>query len=240
MTQDLQEPSRSKKPFPWIRVALMLTYIGLGVALIIYETNAHKILFRGQRAAHSQHYQTAGLAYRIVIEKFPLSFAVIEAKKGLDGIKVAIQGSSLPNRLNTSWMARTLDPYSLDWLPFLAGIACSAVLFLVFLTRIRRKFVASFALAMFCISAFWAVGQLSLYGWRLMAHLFVERQAVYIGTYVLIGATVLLTLSRTAAAVDLPASSTAKDRETDHQRSSEPIQPLPRPTTAGSWFDGMG
>ncbi len=238
MSEEHTEQHR-KKRVPWIRIVLVLIYLGLGVALSVYEANAHKILSKGQHAETSQRYQTAGLAYMMVIEKFPLSFAVVEAKTGLDRVEPALQEGSLPDRLNISHIERTFgeefNPYFLDWLPFLASFACGGMLILIFLTRIRRGGMAFFVFLLICATGFSAAVQLARYGWidqpelgKLAGRAFAAPQAVYIGAYALIGITILLTLSRIRGSASPEASAVAQDGEQPLQQH----RPKPAPSVS--------
>ena len=238
MEEQLGTQTRRKRRFPWICVCMVCVYLGLGAALTVYEINAHRILSKGQHAEATQRYQTASLAYMMVIEKFPLSFGVIEAKTGLDRIEPALADSPLPDRLNTSWMERDwgeeFNPYFMDWLPFFASFACGTMLFLVFVTRIRRGGMAFWAFLLLCTSAFLAAIQLARYGWLDQAELrkladgvFAERMAVYVGAYVLMGMTVLLTLSRMTRPID---AAEATDREDDEHEADRHHTPATAPS----------
>ena len=192
----------------------------------------------------AERYFYAGGGYMMVIEKFRLSFGVIEAKIGLDRIEPALADSPLPDRLNISWMERDwgeeFNPYFMDWLPFFASLGCGAMLFLVFVTRIRRGGVAFLAFLLVCASATLAAMQLARYGWLDQAELrkladavFAERMAVYLGAYALMGMTVLLTLSRMTRPID---ADEAMDRENDEHEAVRQRAPAlaPSPLPAAS------
>ncbi len=196
-----------RRRFPWLRSALLIVYGGLVVAAIYYEINAQEFLRKGDGAETEKKYLTAQMAYKIVVEKYPLSFAVTDALQGLERIGPALQDSPLPDRLRTTVLedafGERFDPYLMDWLPFLAPPLCGAMLVLVFLSRIRRRGLSFLAFLLLALAGFGTLVQLAYYGFfqqRELADIY--RKAVahpaetHIATYVLAGLVAIMTLTR--------------------------------------------
>ena len=210
MNQDQGERSKGKRRRYRLRVILALLYLGLAITGSIYETNAHKLLSRAHDFEEKEKYQTAALAYMMVVEKFPLSFAVVEARTGLQRIEPAVQDSPLPDRLQRTMLEDALgerfNPYLMDWVPFLAWFVCGTLLIVVFFSRLRRRGLAFLALLGLAAASFGSAIQLVWYGFieqkglseiadKVMSH----RIALYVASYILLAFTVLLTLSSTRA-----------------------------------------
>ena len=251
MTEGHSEPANSNR-IPWIRILLALVYIGLGIGFGVYEVNAHKFLNRGHLAEESQKYQTAGMCYMVVIENYPFSFAVIEAKNGLRGIEPALEDSPIPDRLGTSWLEHAggerFNPYSMSWLPFAGNSLSLILLSLIFLTRLRRRGLAVFVFLWMCAASLCLAAQLAWYGWvdqpelaRAAEMCFSSPPLAYIATYILFLATVLLSLSRPRQAVakqtsDPEDEDVAPSHHSSHDRlhsregtpTSQPIKASPR------------
>jgi len=157
-----------KRRTAWLRTILAIIYIGLIVGLVIYERNAYLILSRGQNLEKNNKYQTAYVAYQIVVEKFPLSFSTIEAKEGFFRIEPALLASELPERLGTTFLEEQFgsqySPYTIDWLPFISWPLCSLMTLIVFITRIRRPILAFLSFIIMAIAVVGSVTQLTWYG----------------------------------------------------------------------------
>ena len=199
---------QKKRRFPLIRFVLVLIYIGLGVGLGIYEVNAKKLIDKASNLEQDQRYQTAAMAYMIVIEKFPLSFNVIEAMQGLEGVGPALLNDVLPDRLQYTFLEESLgpqfNPYSMDWLPFAICAGSAVLLALVFLSRLRRGGLAFLAFLLTAVAAMGATVQLVWYGFFEQEQLFQIADAVmskprplYVVCYVLAAVTIMMTLTST-------------------------------------------
>ena len=185
-------PSLSPKKcrISWLRIILTIVYIGIIIALVIYERNAHKELNRGQGLENLQKYQEAGEKYREVIEEYELSFAVIEARKNLRRVE-----GQLGNDFSIE------DVY---WLPFITWPVCSVLLFLVFVTRILRPGMAFLAFLFLLLGIFGSVLQLAWYGLISIEPIAVivqefaaEPKAAFIASYIMLIITAMMTLTAT-------------------------------------------
>ena len=208
MADEQSAEAEAKRGVAWLRVLLFLFYVALGIAWAVYECNSQKILARAERLEQNNKYQTAHVAYMMVVERFPASFGVLDARAGLQRVEPAVDDSELPRRLGETILEKALserfDPYLMDWLPFLACLVCGALLILVLLSRLRRPGLSFLAFLLFCVAAFGASCQLAWYGFFVQQDLadlaktaMTNPVALYVGSYVLVGLTVLLTLTST-------------------------------------------
>lgn len=201
-----------KRHIAWLRITIGLLYVVFIVGTIIYERNAQQILSRGQELENSQKYHTSYVAYQIVVEKFPLSFSVIEAKQGFLRIEPALSASEVPERLGTTFieeqLGRQFSPYVIDWLPFATWPLCSFVMLIVLVTRIRRRGLAFVAFIIMTLAVIGSVIQLTWHGFisfEPLVEILHERQevqkmmaeslAIFCASYVLLLVTALMTLT---------------------------------------------
>ena len=73
----------NKLHVPWVRIFLLVVYMGLVIVGINYEMQARKLMGRGRNLEQAQKYRGAVLAYSLVVEKFPYSLAAANAREGL-------------------------------------------------------------------------------------------------------------------------------------------------------------
>jgi hypothetical protein len=191
--------------FAWLRTLLVIVYLGIIAATVVYERNAHEVLSEGHDAEAGQQYVTANMAYMIVIERFPLSYAVIDARNGLNRIEPALENNPLPKRLGTTFLEDNLgkqfDPYFMYWVPFIASIVCAATLFVVFFSRLRRPGLAFVVFILLAVACAWSVVQLVWYGFfnnEWLGELAEQVMAIpilaYCAGYALIVVTAIMTL----------------------------------------------
>ncbi len=135
----------TKRKIPWLRIGLGLTFIFLVVTMSIYEINAQKVLSHAQKLEKMGKYETATIAYKIVIEKSYLSFASINAKENFRKIITRDRVNS-NKRLGTTFLENYVDdfsPYLHHGLPFVVCPIYTVVLLLIFITglcRLKFKF----------------------------------------------------------------------------------------------------
>ncbi len=182
--------SPTKRRIAWLRIILTIVYIGIIIAFVIYERNAHEVLNRGRGLENLQEYQEAREKYREVIEEYQLSFAVIEARKNLRRVE-----EHLGNDFSID------DVY---WLPFITWPVCSVLLFLVFLTRIHRPGMAFLAFLLLLLAIFGSVLQLAWYGLipiepiAVIVQAFVaEPKGTFVTSYIMLIITAMMTLTAT-------------------------------------------
>jgi hypothetical protein len=185
-------PSLSPKKcrISWLRIILTIIYVGIIIAFVIYERNAHEVLNCGRGFENLQEYQEAREKYRDVIEEYQLSFAVIEARKNLWRVE-----EHLGNNFSID------DVY---WLPFITWPVCSVLLFLVFITRILRPGMAFLAFLLLLLGLFGSVLQLAWYGLipsesiAVIVQEFVsEPKGTFVTSYIMLIITAMMTLTAT-------------------------------------------
>lgn len=181
-------PPKKKHRIAWLRIILTMVYIGIIIAFVIYEQNAHEVLHSGQGLENHQKYQEAQEKYKEVIEGFRLSFAVIEARESLQRME-----DELGDKFSTD---------NVYWLPFIAWPICSVLLFLVFLTRILRPGIACLAFLLLLLAICGSVLQLTWYGLislepivEIVQEFAAEPVGVFITSYILVIVTALMTLT---------------------------------------------
>lgn len=135
----------TKRKIQWFRILIGLAFMFLVVAIGLYEKNAQEVLSYSQKVESAGKYKTAAMGYQIIIEKFWMSFAIVDAKEYLRRIK-SRTGFSPDKRLGTTLAERYINwfnPYVHYGLPIVACFVCCPVLIIGFL---RRLFVFRFAL----------------------------------------------------------------------------------------------
>ncbi len=182
--------SPRKRRIGWLRIILTIVYMGVIIAFVIYERNAHEELNRGRESDNLQKYQEAREQYREVIEEYQLSFAVIEARKNLRRVE-----DQLGNDFSID------DVY---WLPFVTWPVCSVLLFLVFVTRILRPGMAFLAFLLLLLGIFGSVLQLAWYGLIPIEPMAVivqefasEPKGTFVTGYIMLIITAMMTLTAT-------------------------------------------
>jgi len=182
--------SPQKYRIAWLRIILTIVYIGIIVAFVIYERNAHEELNRGRESDNLQKYQEARETYMEVIEEYQLSFAVIEARKNL-----RVVAEQLGNDFSID------DVY---WLPFVTWPVCSVLLFLVFVTRILRPGMAFLAFLLLLLGIFGSVLQLAWYGLIpiepidvIVQEFAAEPKGIFVTSYIMLIITAMMTLTAT-------------------------------------------
>jgi hypothetical protein len=63
----MPSPLPKKRRIAWLRIILTIVYIGIIIAFVIYERNAHEVLNRGRAL---ENLQEAREKYREVIEEY--------------------------------------------------------------------------------------------------------------------------------------------------------------------------
>jgi len=197
----------------------------LVIGFVIYERNAHRVLHRGQNLENRQRYETAMVAYQIVVEKFSLSYAVIKAKEGLLRIEPALQDSDLPERIGTTFLEEKLgsrfSPYVMYWLPFMAWPLCAGLLFLVFITRLRRAGIAFLAILLMAMAGFGFALELTWYGLTSshsltdIAEGILRKSSMVFGltyTFLIVTALMMLTATRKVKKASLKISPKEKEK----------------------------
>lgn len=207
-TEVQTEVQSKRRRFPWVRLLLFIAYVVLGVAWGLHEANGQKVLFKARQYDEANAYETAGLAYMVIVEKFPATFASIEARVGHRRIKSALEEGKLPERLGRTRIEEALgerfDPYVMHWFPFAASTAASVLLLGVLLTRLRRPGLAFLAFVFLAVSSSATAAQLALYGFvqqvdlaKFGQEVMSDPVMVHIGAYALLGVALLLTLTAT-------------------------------------------
>jgi len=192
---------------PWLRVILVIVYLGIIAALAISEFKARRVLRDAQAREKAQDYDAAFNMYRDIMEAFPFSLAIIEAQRGIDRICASgeFEMPRQPWLLAAEDMLGTeLTVQNAHLLPIVAWPACVVLLFLVFLTRIHRLGVALLVLSLMIVALASVIALLSWYGFVSLepmaevAQVFMGAPvAVYYASCALLVLTALTTLTAT-------------------------------------------
>ena len=194
-----------QRKFPVLRVLLGCVFAGVLAVGMLYEFHARAVLTRGRQLESKEKYPPAGLAYRLVVERYPFSYASVEARAGLLRIEPALEDGVDNQRLGATvleqWLGERFNPYSMDYLPLVSWAACSGVLAVVFLTRLRRPGIAVVGALLAIAAAGGALVQCFWYELASdvdsegLAQLIARPGVSYGGSYALMGLTALLTLT---------------------------------------------
>ncbi len=181
-------PYRQKRRTPWLRILLTVVYAGIIIAFVFYERHAHEVLRDGQALENLEKSEEAQQKYGEIIEKYWLSFAEIEARRGL-------------SRINPDNKPRIDDIYLL---PLFAWPVCLVLLFLVFITRILRPGMAFITLLLVLLAIVGTVFQFTWCGLILSEPLIAivqefvaEPKGIFVLSYLMIFITALMTLTAT-------------------------------------------
>lgn len=196
---------KRRRRIPWLRALLLISYLGIAAVLVVSESDARGILRDARAEEDAQEYDAAFSTYRGVLEVFPFSFAVIEARQSLRRICESPE-FEMPK---PSWLSRVEDLLGTDvnvqdvyLLPLAAWPVSALLLLLVLLTRIWRPVAALLALLLMIVAIAGSVAQLAWYGRVPLAPVAQAVQgfmqapaAVYCASYVLLALTALMTLT---------------------------------------------
>lgn len=223
-TQGHESGSAKKRcRIPWLRIILVMAYLGIVAALVISEFNAHRILRDAQANENAQNYRAAFSMYQDITEAFPFSFAIIGAQQHLSRL-CDPNDSEMPKpswRLAAENMLGTeLNAYNIYPLPSVTWPACAVLLFLVLLSRIRRYGVALLVLLLMIVAIAGVVVQFSWYGLTsfepmtdVVQELMRAPLAVYCASYVLLILTAMMTLTATSKHKSRRKNKTATAKE---------------------------
>ena len=184
-------PAAVARPMPVFRVVLGLVYLAALGGGISYEYNARQLLDQASRAGTPAE---AAEKDSQLVERYPFSIAVVEARRSL------VAGAYRPQRtLMTPLEQRfgeRFSPFHMYWLPFFAAPLAAVILLLVFLARLGRPGVAVVSLLLAAAAAGLFVVQVQYYGFfESSAVAAAGKQVMYDPTLVYIVACMLLTLA---------------------------------------------
>ena len=154
--------------FPWFRALLDCASLALAFYGLRYDRSAAALLQRGDELVMRQMYETASVAYQMVVEKHSLSSSVPAAKDGLRAILPALSVGPQSARINMTWLESltpSLDPYVVDQFPLTAMALATALFAFVLVTRVgRRRGWATLAILLGIVCAGGFVALLGSYG----------------------------------------------------------------------------
>ena len=207
MTSTTTQHEARLRTFPWVRLILVFAYLGLLVTGGVYDYNAHRILTEAQRLEVAGKFQTAAVANQIVIETYPFSTAVRQARLGLYRTGTALADGPLAMEPAQTQVERVfgaqLSPFQVDWLPLATWPVCSFLLLVTFLFHVRYRLgVALLALVLASVGVVGLLGQLAYYdiapieSLSRLASPFMKQTVVFYGTtFGFLACTVFLTLT---------------------------------------------
>ena len=195
-----------RRRIPWARVLLLILYLGIAAAMVVFELRAREILSDAAAKEKAQDPNAAFAMYGEIRDSFPFSFATIEARQGL------LRICQSPDRQmpKPSWLLRVGDLFGgkdadlpdVYLLPFVAWPVSAVLLLLVFLTRIFRPGAALLALLLMILAIAGSAAQFAWYGLIPLAPVVEATQdfmqtpvAVYSASYMLLAMTALMTLT---------------------------------------------
>ena len=221
-----RNPFKKRRRIPWLRIILVVVYLGIAVALGVCEFYAQRAVREGRASENAKDYKVAFNTYRNVMETFPFSLAAIETRQGLRRISESDE-FEMPR---PSWLLEIEDLWGREFnardvylLPFAVWPVCAVLLFLVFVTRILRPLTAFVALLLMIVAIAGAVVQLvwcgivSLVPVAEVAQGLIQAPvAVYCASYLLVALTALMTLTATRKKISVEvgkmATASAKRR----------------------------
>jgi hypothetical protein len=181
-------PYRPKKRTRWLRILLTIIYVGIIIGLVFYERHAHELLRDGQALENLEELQEAQQKYEEITEKYWLSFAEIEARRGL-------------SRINPENTPSVNDFYLL---PLVAWPICALILLLVFVSRILRPGLAFIAFLLLLLSIAGCVFQFSWCGLiksepiaLIVQEFSAEPEGIFVLSYLMLFITALMSLTAT-------------------------------------------
>jgi DNA-directed RNA polymerase subunit RPC12/RpoP len=181
-------PYRLKRRTSWLRILLTIVYAGIITAFVFYERQAHEVLHSGQALENLERNQEAQQKYEEITGKYWLSFAEIDARKGLF-------------RINPDNKPRVNDVYLL---PLVAWPLCTVLLLLVFISRILRPGMAFLAFLLFLLGIAGSVFQFAWYGLisfepivTIVQEFVAEPKGIFVVSYLMLIITALMSLTAT-------------------------------------------
>jgi len=179
-------PYHSKRLTPWLRILLTIVYAGIITTFVFYERHAHEALHDGQALENLERNQEARQKYEEITEKYWLSFAEIDARKGLSRI--------IPDN------EPSVDDVYL--LPLVAWPLCTVLLLLVFISRILRPGMGFIAFLLFLLGIAGSVFQFAWYGLisfepiaTIVQEFVAEPKGIFVMSYLMLIITAMMTLT---------------------------------------------
>lgn len=206
---------RRKSRIPWLRVILLVVYLGIAVAMVVSEFSARKSLRDARQKENVPDYSGAFVAYEDLVEAFPFSFAAIEATQSLRRLSDSQEELGVPK---PSWILKVegalgeLSVSDVYLLPFVTWPACVVLLFLVAATRICRPAAAVLSFLLMIVAAAGSLAQYSWYGLipltpvaKVAQNVMQVPLYVYCSSYTLLLTTALMTLTAASKPNNRPA-----------------------------------
>jgi hypothetical protein len=195
---------KERRRIPWLRALLLTLYLGAAGTMVVLELGARDILSDASRQENKDPNEAFD-SYRGVVDTFPLSFAVIKARRGL----LEISKSPHFDMPEPSWflqvkglLGESINPQDVYLLPFVAWPVSALLLLLVLLTRLSRPSIAILGILFLLVAVAGTVAQLALYGLIPLApatdvagKLMQKPAAAYIASYLLLVTAALMTLT---------------------------------------------
>jgi hypothetical protein len=181
-------PFRPKRRTAWLRILLTIIYVGIIVGFVFYERHVHEVLREGQALENLENLQEAQQKYEEITEKYWLSFAEIEARKGLSRIDPGNRPS-----VNDFYL-----------LPIFTWPVCVVLLLLVFISRILRPGMAFIAFLLLLLGIAGCVFQLTWCGLIesepiavIVQEFATEPEGIFVLSYLMLFITALMSLTAT-------------------------------------------
>ncbi|MBS3820666.1 MAG: DUF4203 domain-containing protein [Planctomycetes bacterium] len=192
-----------KTHVPYIRIALAAVYLLLAIWGAYYEYRVQGLIEQAAAKEQTGDLAAAQTATARVVEEYPLSFGFIEARaKLLDLQRRTAAEEPRPQHAEPAPMVSQFVTRIHYWLPLFGCAGAGAAAMGVFLTRLKRPFIAIVAGIVAGAASFGVVVQLQAYDIQLLSQLKPISKAVlaqptllYLATYGLMFIAALLTLT---------------------------------------------
>lgn len=119
----------------FLQLFLGAILIGTVAMFIMYETRAKKFLELGEIAEAKGGFHSASVIYSSVLNTYFFSFSTLEAKERLQWLEENGYGEFVVGGIFKRIFGDFINPLEVDVLPLFGSVACTALLFLVFILR---------------------------------------------------------------------------------------------------------
>lgn len=155
--------------FRWSVALLVVLYVALTIAVVLYEVNAREVLEYARKLEKENKHNVAHLAYQTVAKKYSLSSAAPQAMIGLLRTDVYPSTLDFPEP-EATFLERAsrgrFNSYVHYGLPLVVSVVCCALCILMVLVRVSQSRPAVMVvLFLAVISGLFLVVQATAYDW---------------------------------------------------------------------------
>jgi hypothetical protein len=148
---------------PLVRVSVLVITMGLVAAAVWSEAAAQDLLAEAQKYHDQGLTEEATQQASALIDSYPVSFAVIDARQILADAPATQPTSQPASKPTTDATADSIRPTGMYWQPLAGGLLVSLAGVLLMITRRHNRLLLLGSFVLLALGALWTLGQLAWY-----------------------------------------------------------------------------